>query len=270
MTASSELSSDRLRRKTNSFRVGIQMSQMLYSEESVSTIIGDVSITIGTLEDSYPDWHPASYPFEAMLRLFLYRELTGKSYESISESSELAAELGLNSLPDSSVLSRTWRDRFDEATRKFVETAAHYAVKDNYDRCYNNPEVRPKAEVTQQEESEENDTEDDEDEDFTNEQILQTTRLPRSMGLGRSTRAALRTSPTMIRSSLNSRPTWEWLGVERLRALLASNFSVDYRTVTPIFVPSSNSTERPSSMGSIRRQSDYSLRSSQKRRFDGP
>ena len=89
-----------------------------------------------------------------MLRLFLYRELTGKSYESISESSELAAELGLDSMPDPSVLSRTWRDRFDEATREFVETAARYAAKDNFDRGYNNPEVRPEAEVTQQEKSE--------------------------------------------------------------------------------------------------------------------
>lgn len=155
---------------------------MLYSEESVRTIIVDVPITIDTLEDPYPDWHPASYPFEEILRLFLYRELTGKSYESISESSELAAELGLDSMPDPSVLSRTWRDRFDEATREFVETAAHYAVKDNYGRGYNNPEVRPEAEVTQPEESEQNEAEDDEDEESTNEQIFQTTRLAREHG----------------------------------------------------------------------------------------
>ena len=86
------------------------MSQMLYSDEPVAIIIGDVPITIDTLEDPYPDWHPASYPFEAILQLFLYRELTSKSYECISESSELAAELGLDSMPDPSVLSRTWRD----------------------------------------------------------------------------------------------------------------------------------------------------------------
>ena len=58
-----------------------------------------------------------------MLRLFLYREFTGESFECISESSELAAELDLGSMPDPSVLSRTWRERFDEATREFVETA---------------------------------------------------------------------------------------------------------------------------------------------------
>jgi hypothetical protein len=67
MTASSEPSSDRSRRMTNSFRVGIQVSQMLYSEEPVSTIIGDVPITTDTLEDPYPEWLPAPYPFEAML-----------------------------------------------------------------------------------------------------------------------------------------------------------------------------------------------------------
>lgn len=145
---------------------------MLYSEEPVSTIIGDVPITIDTLEDPYPDWHPASYPFEEMLRLFLYRELTGRSYEYISESSELAAELGPDSMPDPSVLSRTWRNRFDEATREFVETAAHYAVKDNYGRGYNNPEVRPEAEVTKPEESGQNEAEDDEEKEVTNEQIF--------------------------------------------------------------------------------------------------
>lgn len=167
---------------TNSFRVGIQMSQMLFSEVPVSTIIGDVPITTDTLEDSYPEWHPAPYPFEAMLRLFLYRELTGNSYDDISESSELAAEIGLDSMPDPSVLSRAWRDRFDEAVREFVETAAHYAVKENHDRGYDDPEIRPKAEITQNEEPEQNETDDDEYEEFTDEQIFRTTRLAREHG----------------------------------------------------------------------------------------
>ncbi|WP_058981060.1 transposase [Halobacterium sp. CBA1132] len=184
MAASSEPASDRSRRMTNSFRVGIQMSRMLYSEEPVSTIIGDVPITTNTLEDSYPEWHPAPYPFEAMLRLFLYRELTGNSYDDISESSELAAEIGLDSMPDPSVLSRTWRDRFDEAVREFVETAAHYAVKENHDRGYDDPEIRPKEDIIQEEESEQNETDDEKHEEFTDEQIFRTTRLAREHGFG--------------------------------------------------------------------------------------
>ena len=55
MAASSELSTERSRRKTNSFSVGIRMSQMLYSEEPIAIIIGDVPITVDALEDPYPD-----------------------------------------------------------------------------------------------------------------------------------------------------------------------------------------------------------------------
>lgn len=37
-----------------------------------------------TLEDGYPEWHPASYPFQGILKLFFYREITGNSYRKLS------------------------------------------------------------------------------------------------------------------------------------------------------------------------------------------
>lgn len=69
-----------------------------------------------------------------MVRLFLYRELTGESYRSLSKYPELADVFGIEKIPNESVLSRTWRNRFDEATRGFVTTAAHYVVKEIHDR----------------------------------------------------------------------------------------------------------------------------------------
>ena len=65
-----------------------------------------------------------------MVRLFLYRELTGESYRALTTYPELADVFGLETIPDESVLSRTWRTRFDDATRESVTIAAHYVVKE--------------------------------------------------------------------------------------------------------------------------------------------
>ncbi|NHN42978.1 transposase [Halorubellus sp. JP-L1] len=137
------------------------------------------------LDDSYPKWHPAPHSFEGMVRLFLYRELTGESYRSLTKYPELASVFGLDKIPDESVLSRTWRNRFDDATRTFVTTAAHYVVKEIHDRDIDVPETRPKAEVVTQD-RDPSTFPDDSDEDkaleFTDEQIQRTTRLARDHG----------------------------------------------------------------------------------------
>jgi hypothetical protein len=69
------------------------------------------------LDDGYPEWHPAPHSFEGMLRLFLYRELTGESYRGLTKYPELVSVFGLEKIPDESVLSRAWRNRFDDTTR---------------------------------------------------------------------------------------------------------------------------------------------------------
>ena len=83
------------------------------------------------------------------------------------------------------VLSRTWRNRFDNATRTFVTTAAHYVVKDIHDRDIDVPEAWPKAEVLtlDQDLSAFPDYSDEDDPlEFTAEQIQRTTRLARDRG----------------------------------------------------------------------------------------
>jgi len=82
------------------------------------------------LEDGYPEWHPVSYPFRGMLKLFVYLEVTGDSYRSLTRHPELADVFGLNQIPNESVISRTWRNRFNDDVRGYVTASAHCLVKE--------------------------------------------------------------------------------------------------------------------------------------------
>lgn len=79
-------------------------------------------------EDDCPDQHLASYTFHGMLRLFLYREITGQSYRTLAWYQELVDVLGLERIPNESVLSRTWHNH-DDSVRECIVTAAHYVVR---------------------------------------------------------------------------------------------------------------------------------------------
>ncbi|AHZ22139.1 transposase [Haloferax mediterranei ATCC 33500] len=134
-----------------------------------------------TLEDGYPEWHPASYPFQGILKLFFYREITGNSYRKLSGYHELASACGLDRIPDVSVLSRTWRNRFDKATREFVKRGAHLLVKNIHDFGPSVAGVRPKHEVTDSEERDSEKSENGEEQGttFDDKEIFRTTRLAR-------------------------------------------------------------------------------------------
>lgn len=69
-----------------------------------------------------------------MLKFFYYREITGLSYRDLAKFPELADVFGLNRILGESVLSRTWRDRFNEVVREFITTSVHYVVKKVHDR----------------------------------------------------------------------------------------------------------------------------------------
>lgn len=171
---------------TNAYLVGVKLTAALDADQSVCTALRTVDVPFNVLDDGYPEWHPGPHSFEGMVRLFIYCELTGESYRALGRYPELADVFGLEKIPDESVLSRTWRNRFDETTREFVTTAAHYVVKEIHDRDLVVPEARPKAEVVTPEQdpsafSDESD--DDESEDgFSDEQIQRITRLARDHG----------------------------------------------------------------------------------------
>ncbi len=69
-----------------------------------------------------------------MVRLLIYREATGTSYRALARSQELAEPLDLEHIPDESVLSRTWRKRFDDGVREFVRVAPNFVSKQTHDR----------------------------------------------------------------------------------------------------------------------------------------
>ncbi|SHH50328.1 transposase [Halobaculum gomorrense] len=146
--------------------------------------MSEVAIYTEYLEDGYPDWHPAPESFEGMLQLFIYREIPGDSYRTLETYQEIAEPFGLDHIPDESVLSRTWRTRFDDGVREYVTVAAHSVVKEIHDYGPTTPAVRPREEVTDPKpESSEDDGNDEPGAlEFSDEQIHRTTRLARDYG----------------------------------------------------------------------------------------
>lgn len=76
-----------------------------------------------------------------MLKLFYCREITGESYRALTRQQELADMFGLKRIPDESVLSRTWRNRFNEPTRKFITNGAHDLVWRVHNADFSVPKV---------------------------------------------------------------------------------------------------------------------------------
>jgi hypothetical protein len=115
-----------------------------------------------------------------MVRLLIYREATGESYRALARYQELAEPLDLEHIPDESVLSRTWRKRFDDGVREFIQIASHFVIKQSHDREFSAPAVRPKAEIV----DEVDPSTDDETAgcEFSDKQIYRTTRLTRDHG----------------------------------------------------------------------------------------
>ncbi|WP_136718344.1 transposase [Halorientalis salina] len=172
-------------RLTEAYSVGITLRERLRDGTSLTCALNSLDVPSDTLDDRYPAWHPAPYSFPGIVCLFLYREITGESYRTLAQYPELAEAFGLDHIPDESVLSRTWRKRFDDASREFITTAAHYVVKEIHDRNLSVPAVRLKEEVLTPEKDPGEFSETEETKcggDFTTEQIHQTTRLAREYG----------------------------------------------------------------------------------------
>jgi hypothetical protein len=133
---------------THACKTGIELSDTLRDGVCLRTAVSGATIYMEHLEDGYPSWHPAPDSFQGMIRLFIYREITGDSYRTLETYQELAEPFGLNYVPDESVLSRAWRNRFDDGVREYVTVAAHYVVKEIHDYGPSVLAVRPKEEVT--------------------------------------------------------------------------------------------------------------------------
>ncbi|WP_423746727.1 transposase [Haladaptatus sp. SPP-AMP-3] len=141
--------------------------------------------SVETIHDGYPAWHPGPLSFRAMVLSFIYLEITGDSYASftrrLKRQPEIATSLGFSRVPDESAFSRAWRNRFDDAAQEYIQTAAHFVVKEVHDFDIPAPEVRPKAEIVDESPVEEDSVE---EESFSQDEIVQTTRLARDHAFG--------------------------------------------------------------------------------------
>ena len=173
--------SDRACRMTYAYKTGTELRETLREGACLRKAVSEVTIYMEHLEDGYPDWHPAPHSFEGMLRLFMYREITGDSYRTLAQYQELAEPFGLDHVPNESVLSRTWRNRFDDGVREYVTVAAHFVVKEIHDYGPDVSTVRPKEEVIESDDDSPADNEES-SRAFSDEQIHRTTRLARDHG----------------------------------------------------------------------------------------
>lgn len=84
---------------TDAYLVGVKLVASLDADQSLCTALRTLTGPFDLLADGYPEWHPAPYAFEGMVRLFLYRELTGESYRALGRYPELAGVFDLEKIP---------------------------------------------------------------------------------------------------------------------------------------------------------------------------
>jgi len=184
--------SPRMRYLCEAYQIGIAIRNDLHESDLV-TAFENLDHSIDSIEDGYPAWHPSPLSFRAMVLAFIFLEITGDSYATftrrLTRQPEVATLLGFSRVPDESAFSRAWRNRFDDAVQEYVQTAAHFVVKEVHDFDIPAPEVRPKTEIIEDAHVAEDSTE---DESFSQDEIVQTTRLARDHAFGhfKSGRAA--------------------------------------------------------------------------------
>jgi len=166
------------------YQLGIAIRNDLQYTDLI-TALENIDHSIDSIEDGYPAWHPAPLSFRAMVLSFVFMEITGDSYavftRRLTRQPEVATIFGFSRVPDESAFSRAWRNRFDDAVQEYVQTGAHFVVKEVHDFDIPAPEVRPKAEIVDETPVEEDSAE---DESFSQDEIVQTARLARKHGFG--------------------------------------------------------------------------------------
>ncbi|RBI60445.1 transposase [halophilic archaeon] len=165
------------------YQFGIAIRNDLHDTDLV-TAFERLDHSIDTIEDGYSAWHPAPLSFRAMVLSFIFMEITGKSYAAftrrLTRQPEVATVFGFSRVPDESTFSRAWRNRFDDAVHEYVQTAAHFVVKEVHDFDIPAPETRPKSEIVDDPPVEQTEEQDP----FSENEIVQTTRLARDHAFG--------------------------------------------------------------------------------------
>lgn len=212
-----------MRHLYEAYQLGINIRNNFYQTDLV-TIIEQVNHSFDAIEDGYPDWHPAPLSFRGMVLAFVFMEITGESYAAFTRrlrrQPEAATVFGFSRVPGESAFSRAWRNRFDDV-HEYVQTAAHFVVKEVHDSDIPAPEVRPKSEIV---------------EDAPEKQTMRNTRSQKTKLSERLVLRAITASDTLSLDAPQTRRmttldfsscrrSWEWSAAALPKELL--DFSID-------------------------------------------
>jgi len=167
---------------TDAYSMGIEITAQLREGNSLPMSIAESSIRIEFPDEGSPEWHPAPHSFLGMVRLSIYRMITGESHGGVSQYQVLAELFDLEIVPQESVLLRAWRKRFNEGVRDVVWIAAYFVVKQVHDREFSAVAARPKAEVVD-EKKPSTAVDEGAGREFTDEQIYRMSRLGSDHGV---------------------------------------------------------------------------------------
>jgi len=129
-------------RMTDTFAISLELKERLQRGTSLYDAFEALTIRFRFQRINILSGTPHHIRFAAWSNCFT----TGKSpesYRSLTRQQELADLFGLDKIPGESVLSRTWRNRFDDAGRAFVTNGAHDLVWKIENGDFYAPEVRP-------------------------------------------------------------------------------------------------------------------------------
>ncbi|MDS0279763.1 hypothetical protein NDI85_18385 [Halomicroarcula sp. S1AR25-4] len=84
---------------TDAYKTGIEVSKTLRDGVCLWAAVSEATIYTEHLEGGYPNWHPAPDSFQGVVRLFIYREITGDSYRTLETYQEPASHFRNKPLP---------------------------------------------------------------------------------------------------------------------------------------------------------------------------
>jgi hypothetical protein len=125
-----------------------QAATLFDIHDDVSRVIRDLKIPTEDLRDAYgiKGEADATFDFEPMLRLFLYKEVAGFSQKELAERVEqwpyLRTRLNLDRAPTQQTISHTKRNRFSLELRQFISEAAGDIVEEARERGIRSKSLR--------------------------------------------------------------------------------------------------------------------------------
>ncbi|MFC7195345.1 hypothetical protein ACFQL4_13020 [Halosimplex aquaticum] len=109
-------------------RLVAQAASLFEVHDNVSRVISNLDLPVSDFQDEYDITMSDSFDFEAMVRLYLYKEVSGLNQEDVTDRvqkwSYLQLRFGLDRAPTQQALSYTERNRFSLGLRRLLGKVA--------------------------------------------------------------------------------------------------------------------------------------------------